>query len=401
MNEIDALVPRLNRFQRWSLIGGIGALILSLAGAFFDLERFFQTYLFGYLFWLQIALGCLIFLMLHHLAGGRWSFAIRRLLEAAAMTLPLLALLFAPILFGLPILYPWARSETVAASELLQHKSPYLNVPFFIGRAIVYFIVWAGSAYLLNRWSAQQDKIDNPARLTRRFRIGSSLGLVFLGLTLTFAAIDWMMSLEPLWFSTMYGFIFVSGALAAGLAFIIIPASILAYRSSLAEIPANRLFNDLGNFLLAAVMFWAYIAISQYLIIWSGNLPEEIPWYIHRSEGGWQWVVIVLTVSHFLIPFLLLLSRSVKRKAAVLTAIAGLVVLARLVDLFWLVKPAFNPSQFSVHWLDLVIPFGLGGVWIAVFIWQLKTKPLLAVYDPRIGPEVLKHGPEEVRGGLY
>ena len=394
MPDTHALLPQTNRLQRWSLLGGIGALGIGLVGGFFDPAQFFQSYLFGYLFWLQIALGCLTFLMLHHLAGGRWGFAIRRLLEAAAITLPMLAVMFVPLLFNLSSLYPWARPDVVSEDQLLQAKVPYLNQPFFIGRAILYLVIWAGLAYLLNRWSTQQDQSADPERLTRRFRAISSLGLILLGLTVSFAAMDWMMSLEPRWYSTMYGFIFISGALAAGIAFVILPAVILARREPLVTAVSPKLFNDLGNFLLAGVMFWVYIAFSQYLIIWSGNLPEEVPWYIHRSEGGWQGVVIFLTAFHFVIPFLLLLSRTVKRVAGLLLVIACLVIVARLVDLFWLVVPAFHPSVLVISWLDLVLPIGLGGIWLALFLRQLRQKPLLPKYDPQVEAETLEQARE-------
>lgn len=390
MNQTDALNPRvLNYIRQGSLIvGGVG-LVLGVAGAFFSLEQFWQSYLLAYVFWLEIPLGCLAILMLHHLVGGRWGFMIRRLLETGAMTLPLMAVLFVPLLFGLNKLYSWTDPELVAQSALLQHKSVYLNMPFFLTRTIVYFIIWIGLAYLLNHWSLAQDRLAEPT-LTRRMRRLSGVGMILYVLTATFAAYDWLMSLEPEWFSSIYGLLFIVGQVLATFAFVVIILKWGSNRQPLVGVVARSDFNDLGNFMLGFVMIWAYISFSQFLIIWSANLPEEAIWYYHRSQGGWQWVGMLLILFHFALPFLLLLSRRAKRQASLLAALAGFIILMRWVDLFWLIVPAFHQAGLHLHWLDVVMPIALGGVWLAAFTWQLAGKPLLPQRDPGL-QEVLAH----------
>jgi hypothetical protein len=384
-------IPLLNRIQKSALIVGIVGLMAVLAGAFISRQVFFQAYLLGYLFWVHLTLGCLAGIMLHHLVGGRWSFAIRRFFEASAMTLPLLALLFIPLLLGMPVLYPWVNLDEVAHSELLQHKAVYLNAPFFIGRTVLYFVVWIGLAYLLNRWSFQQDQTGE-AGLKNRLRAISPPGLILLVLTATFAAFDWMMSLEPEWFSSIYGVLFISGQALVAIAFAIIMVKLFENQKPLANWVSVGVYNDLGNFLLAFVSFWAYIAFSQYLIIWSGNLPEEITWYITRTQGGWQYVGLALIMFHFALPFAVLLSRTVKRQAQVLTVITGFIVFMRLIDLFWLTMPALRPT-LSIHWLDVVMPIAMGGFWVALFAWHLKRKSLVPLHDPSF-QEVAAHHQE-------
>jgi hypothetical protein len=307
--------------------------------------------------------------------------AIRRLLESAAGTLPVVALLFVPLLFGLHDLYVWARPDEVAGSELLQHKSLYLNVPFFSIRTAIYFAVWIGLAYVLNTWSLEQDRTADLS-LSRRLQMLSGPGLVLYGLTVTFGSIDWVMSLEPEWFSTIYGVTFMVGQALSAFAFVILVALLLADHHPLADVASPSLFQDLGNLLLAFVMLWAYMAFSQFLIIWTGNLPEEIPWYLHRMGGGWQWIGPLLFLFYFGVPFLLLLSRGTKRSRRMLFAVAAAIVLMRLVDLFWLVAPAFRPSELRVHWMDLAAPIGVGGIWLWAFVRQLKGRPLLPLNDP-------------------
>jgi len=374
MNTATDLGP----FQRRALIVGIAGLAACAAGAFISPEQFYRSYLVGYLFWIGIALGCFAVVMLHHLVGGAWGTVIRRLLESGTRTLPLMLLLLAPIVIGLPHLYLWAQPDVVATDELLQHKAPYLNVPFFLARAALYFALWIGLAYLLNRWSAAQDK-SNTQSIRKRLQNFSGPGLVLYGLTVTFASVDWVMSLEPHWFSTIYGMIFMVGQTLATLAFIITMLMLLGKREPLASILKPQHFHDLGNLMLAFVMLWAYVAFSQFLIIWSGNLPEEIPWYISRLSGGWGYIAIALVVFHFVLPFLLLLSRQNKRRLGTLATLAGAMLVMRLVDLVWVIAPAFEEEGMHLHWMDLAASIGVGGIWVAVFLWQLGRRPLVPV----------------------
>jgi hypothetical protein len=371
----------LTRIQHRSLLVGGVALALCLGGALVSREQFFQSYLLGYLFWVGIALGSFALAMLHHLVGGAWGFVIRRLLEAATRTLPLMAALFIPVLLGLPDLYLWARPGEAAHSELLQHKHAYLNIPFFLVRTAIYFAAWIGLATLLNKWSLDQDRTPDPSP-TRRLQALGGPGLLVYGLTMTFASIDWLMSLEPEWFSTIYGLTVIIGQVLATMAFMIGCAVRLAREKPLADVVSPAHFHDLGNLLLAFVMVWAYLTFAQFLIVWSGNLPEEIPWYLHRTRGGWQWIALWLVVGHFALPFLLLLSRGTKRRLRRLSMVAAAILFMRLVDLVWLVVPAFHPTGLRLHWLDVAAPVGIGGIWIATFLWQLKGRALLPVNDP-------------------
>jgi hypothetical protein len=382
MNQPELWLPSVDRLRKRSLLVGIVALLLCAAGAFASPPEFFHAYLTAYLFWAGIALGCLAILMLHHLVSGRWGFVIQRLLESAATTLPVLALLFVPLLFGLRELYLWALPEAVAAQAILRHRQPYLNGPFFFGRLVVYFIVWIGLAFLLSKWSLEQDRTAAPD-LTRRLRRLSGPGLILYGVTVTFAAFDWVMTLGPQWHSTIFGAVFMVGQGLAALCFIVVVSSWLAKRGPLGAVISPGHFHDLGNLILTFVMLWAYMAFSQYLIIWSGNLPDEIPWYVSRMAGGWLWVAMFLIAFHFAVPFLLLLSRATKRRAEILVGVAVGLLCMRLVDLFFIVVPAFHPAGISIHWMDLLAPVGIGGIWLWAFLGRLQGKSLLPLHDPR------------------
>ena len=373
----------LGVMQRRTLTVGVLAVVLAALGGLLNRAAFFQAYLLGYLFWTGIAVGCLGLLMLHHLVGGRWGYVIQRLLEAGVRTLPLMALLFLPILFGLRDLYVWARPEVMATDTLLQFKQRYLNGPAFFGRAAGYFVVWIGAGTILSMLSARQDQGMDASRLTRRLQILSGPGLVLYGMAVTFAAVDWVMSLEPHWYSSIYGVVFLIGQVLLALAFVTRVVICLANRPPIQSVLGSGQLHDLGNLLLAFVMLWAYVAFSQYLIIWSGNLPEENHWYLHRMAGGWGVLAAILIVFHFVVPFLLLLLRMTKRRAKLLGAVATGILVVRFVDLFWLVAPALHAEGFHLHWLDLVLPIGLGGIWLATFLACLKRRPLLAERDPR------------------
>ncbi|HVE66676.1 MAG TPA: hypothetical protein VNC59_08845 [Thermoanaerobaculia bacterium] len=379
----------LERFERPALLAGAAALALCAVGGFFQPDQVFRSYLFAFLFWAGIALGCMAVAMLHHVTGGGWGLALRRPLEAGMRTLPVVAVLFLPIALGLGRIYEWAHPEAVAADPILQHKSLYLNVPFFLGRAVVYFGAWLVLSHFLNRLSLEQDRTGERS-IARRLQILSSAGLVLYGLTVTFASIDWAMSLEPHWFSTMYGVLFIAGQGLSGFAFIIAVLVGLSGRSPLAEFVEAKHYHDLGKLMLAFVMFWAYVSFSQYLIIWAGNLPEEIPWYLRRLQGGWGWIGAALVLLHFALPFFMLLPASANRNPRILLGVAVLILFMRLVDVFWLTRPAFAEGGFHLNWMDLLAPVGVGGVWLAAFLRQLRQRPLLPVNDPEM-QEALAH----------
>ena len=280
--------PFIDQIQRRSLLVGVVALAACVAGALLSPEQFFRSYLFGYLFWIGIALGSIALVMLHHIVGGGWGFLIRRLLEAASRTMPLMALLFIPILAGMHYIYIWTHADLVAVDEILQHKQPYLNVPFFITRAVVYFLIWTGMVFFLNRWSLEQDRTGDLS-LSRRLQMLSGPGLLLYGITVTFASIDWVMSLEPHWFSTIYGLLFIIGQALATMALAIVMVAKLSDRKPLSDLASPKHMRDLGTLMFAFVMLWAYFSFSQWLIIWAGDLPEENSWYLSRIKGGWGW----------------------------------------------------------------------------------------------------------------
>ncbi len=383
-HAVNTDVPALARLQQRALVVGILGLAAGAVGAVLNLDQFFRSWLIGFMFCLGLSIGPLALLMLQHMSGGQWGLVGRRVFEAASRNLPFVALMFIPILFGLPRLYEWARPEAVQADHILQMKAPYLNVPFFIARAVLYFALWIGGAWLLNAWSAAQDRGEvatTPAD-SRRFRVLSAPGLIVYVLTMTFASTDWIMSLDPHWYSTIFGFIFVAGQGLTGLALVIVVLSALATTQPYATYLNTRHFLDLGKLLLAFVMLWAYFSFSQFLIIWAGNLPEEITFFAERLRGGWQWVSLAILLGHFVLPFVLLLSRDLKRRPRLLAQVAIVILLFRFVDLLWLVEPMFGHENFPLHWMNLVIPAGLVGVWFFLFARQLRSRPLLPLNDP-------------------
>jgi len=382
--------PEVKQLRRHvALVGGI-ALLVCLIGGFADPERFFRSYLFAYVYWAGIAIGSLAIIMLHHLSGGGWGMMIRRLLEAATRTLPVVAVLFLPVMLGMKPLYEWARPELVEADKILKFKASYLNVPFFLLRTLFYFSCWMGLAHFLNRWSRQQDETGDPA-LARKMETMSGPGLVLFGATVTFASFDWVMSLEPHWFSTVFGLSFMVGQVLTAFPFAIAMTAYLSSRKPMSEAVTAAHFHDLGKLTLAFVMLWAYLSFSQFLIIWSGNLPEETPYYIKRLTGGWQYFQLALILFHFALPFFLLLSRSLKRSGAKLVKVAGLILVMRFVDLYLQIIPAGHHAELHFSWMDLAAPIGIGGLWLSAFLRQLESRPVLPVRDPHFA-EALESG---------
>lgn len=392
MNRPDlTLIPAgIAALRRRALMIGVAGLAACALGWWLNPERFFQGYLTAWLFWSGLSLGSLALLMLQHLTGGAWGLMIRRPLEAAMRSLPVTGLMFLPLLLGMGHLYEWAQPDLVAADPILLHKAPYLNVTFFIGRAALFFAVWIILSLLLGRMSDRQDRQGSDARSMARFQIASGPGLVLFALTMTFASVDWIMSLDPHWYSSMFAPLIMVGYVVGALALSLVVVIHLAGSDPLASVLRPRHVHDLGKLLLAFVMVWAYFAFSQFLIIWAGNLPEEIPWYMSRLHGGWEWAALGLLLLHFVVPFMLLLSRSLKRDFKRLGRVALLVLVMHFVDLYWLVNPAFDRALTDFHWLDLAAVAGLGGVWLATFLGRLGSHPLLPVKDPHL-LEALDH----------
>jgi hypothetical protein len=382
--------PQMDRAQKRALnLGVIGAAAV-LVWSFIDARRstpqdwshFFQSYLFAYLFVLMVPLGCLAFLMLHHLTGGPWGLPIRRILEAGSRTLWLMAALFIPVLIGMRFthLYPWTQAGEIPDDAVNHFKRIYLQRGFFFTRAVIYFAIWTILAHLLNKWSAEQDRTGD-VRFKNNMSSLSGPGLVLWGLSISAAMVDWIMSLEPRWSSTIYGMIFMVIMALAGLCFAIFVLRTLSHDAPLKDCVEPKHYNDLGNLMLAFTLLWAYLSFSQFLIIWSGNLKDEIPWYLARARGHWAPVAVVLLLFHFFLPFFILLQRRVKQRLRSLSVVALWMLILTLFDVYWLVVPAFGQRPSDV--LSLLAVLAIGGMWLAAFYAQLKKLPLLPLHDPR------------------
>jgi hypothetical protein len=387
LNRSDMMAPPVAQtIQTQSLFIGLLGAVASIVGAFIAPDSFYSAYLTGYMFWLGLSLGCMAILMLYHLVGGAWGTVIRRILESGMMTLPLMFVLFLPILFHLPRLYFWARPDVLSDPEadpkIIEIAHSYLNFNGILIRYILYFVIWFGMAYFLNRWSTEQDSIAGQSTL--RFRAMSSIGLVIYSLTISFAVIDWVMSLQARWISTIYGLLFVAGEALSTYCFVVVIETILSKnkRKPMSDYLNETEIHDHGKFMLAFVMVWAYFNFSQWLIIWAGNLPEEIPWYVRRLHGGWEHVGLFLVLFHFAIPFALLLSRQLKREARTLVRLASWLLFMRVVDIFWHIEPASHPT-FHLSWLHFTSVAGIGGLWIAYFFYNLRARPLLVLNAPQ------------------
>jgi hypothetical protein len=371
--------------------GGAGVVACVVAFVF-DRDHFFRSWLIAYLFFLGIALGSMGLMMIQHLSGGAWG-VFRRVFEASSRTLPLLALLFLPVVLGMGTLYPWTHPDHVLEDEVLRHKAVYLNTGFFLVRALVYFTGWILIAWTMTRWSKQQDEGDMTVNLRLQYLSGG--GLVFYTFAATFASIDWIMSLNPHWYSTLFGFLFVGGQGLAALAFTIVVSTYLVKHEPMSGVLKPHHFHDLGKLSLAFVMLWAYFNFSQYLLVYAANLVEEVPYFLARMTHGWQYVAVFLLLFHFIVPFLLLLSRDLKRMPHRLVWVAIALLVVRYIDLFMLVSPEFastgenlhlltgeHAGGFFVHWADLAAPLAIGGLWTWMFLTQLAQRPVLALSDP-------------------
>jgi hypothetical protein len=373
-------------------IGALGLAGLA-AGFFLAPGTFWQSYLIAFIFWMNITLGSLGVLMVQHLSGGRWGLVARRVLEAGTRTLPLMAVLFVPIALNLPALYAWARPEA-AADPLIQSKAAYLNESFFYLRAVLFFAIWGGLVFLLNRWSREQD--ERPAELPgprdRRFRVLSGPGLVLYVMTITFMSVDWVMSLDPHWYSTIFGILTIGGQGLATMAFAILVLAGLSRSQPMAQVADAETFHDLAKLMFAFVLLWAYFSVSQLLIIWSANLPEEVPFYLERLHGPWFPVSVVVLVGQFVLPFLLLLSRDLKRSPARVARVAFWILLMRVVDIAWMIGPVFeNRHGSSLHWLDFAAVLGMGAVWMVLFFRNLGARAVVPARDPYL-KDALAHG---------
>lgn len=381
----------LRRLSRIALIIGVIGIVALIIGFFTtDANQFFRAYLIGFLFWNGMTLGCFSLLMIQYMTGGAWGMMLRRTLEAGTRTWMLSGLLVLPILFGVRSLFTWAQPAIAAHDKIIQDKSFYLNVPFFIFRAVLYYVIWGTIITLLNRWSLEQDRTGD-LRLAKKLEALSAPGILIYTFTMTFAATDWIMSLTPHWYSTIYGLLLCVDQTLSAMALVVATIVLLSRFEPLASIITKRHLHDMGKLLLAFTMLWAYLSFSQLILIWSGNLPEEIVWYIDRLNGGWQYVGAVLLLFHFGFPFLMLLSQALKKNPRTIQSIAIYIIIMRIIDVFWLIEPNFSGSHFQLHWLDLVAPIGIGGLWLAYFFRNIQERPILPLHAPDL-EKALTHG---------
>ncbi len=371
------------------LLVGITALAVSFIGLFSNAEQFYHSYLTALMYWVTLGLGALFFVLLHHLTGAVWSTALRRVAETLALILPVLAIMFIPVLFGMHLLYHWNESTAVAHDALLQKKAAFLNPGFFTIRIIIYFAVWFALSQLLYRASLAQDS-DSGFGTEQKLRRISAPGIILFALSLTFAAFDWIMSLDAHWYSTIFGVYIFSGSFLVFLAFIIVFLKYLLRQQILTGVVNAEHFHDLGKLLFVFTVWWAYIAGSQYFLIWYGNIPEETVWFLHRWEGGWKTFSLLMIAFHFVVPFIVLLFRASKRNHAVLPLAAGLLLVMHYIDLYWLIIPNLHRHGPHFAWADLTTLIGIGGIFLGLVIRQLGRHPLVAQGDPRL-TESLRH----------
>ncbi len=382
MTPTNTLGPQLDRIQRNALVIGVIAFAITLVGLFLNAQHFWQSYLYGYIAISALAIGSLGIFLLHNVVGGNWGVAIRRFVESGLQTLPMFALLVIPILFATGSLYKWTDATYRAEHFAVGHKAVYMNVPFFIGRTVFYFAVWMFLGWRILGMANEHDRTGDPA-LFKKIKGRSAPALLVFVLTTTYAFIDWIMSLEPDWYSTIYGWLFTVGEMLLTFAFMIALLVLFSKHEPFAGFVKIAHFHDLGNLMLCFTMLWAYMGLAQFLIIYAENLPDEIPWYIRRFSGGWGYLGWFISIFHFCVPFFLLLMRFVKKNPQRLRALAIWIICVRMLDIFWFVAPAFRQRGLEVYWTDLTALIGMGGIWLAYFIFNLKKRPMLVPNDPR------------------
>ena len=376
-------IDNAGKSGKMALIIGVVFLIITLAGYFVDSAQFFQSYLVAYSFWLTFALGGLFFTLVNHLFGSQWNIVMRRFGEAAMYSFPILAILFIPVIFGMHDLYHWTHQDVVANDPVLLAKSGYLNTPFFIIRAIAYFTIWYLLSRLLYKLSLKQDS-EPDEELILKMRRYSAPGMIIFALTLTFASFDWLMSLDPHWFSTIYGLYFFAGCFLAILAFIILAALNLRKNGYLVNDLTTEHYHDLAKLIFSFIIFWGYMGFSQYFLIWYANIPEETVWYLHRWEHGWSVITMILVFGHFSFPFLALLVRSSKRNLGWLKFMAVWLIIMHFFDIFWLITPSFSQESVYFSWMIFPAIIGLGGIFIWNFWKNFVSHPIVPIGERRL-----------------
>ena len=388
----------LRRYSSIATFIGLVFLALTVAGIFLPgggMEQFMRSYLVGFWLWFGCGAGCLVILMTQYLTGGAWGVVIRRPLEAGAKTLYVFVLLFLPLLIFREKLYWWTTPEGLA-DKVIHAKTLYLNIPFLWIRWVIYAVFFVGFTWLLTGWSEQEDETKS-MEISSKLEKLSAPGVLIFFLLMTFCAVDYLMTLEPYWYSTVYGFMIVIGGCLTAMSVIVATLTVLAQYEPMHHAISKRHLHDLGKLMFALVMLWAYLNFSQLLITWSGNLPTEVVWYIKRWNGGWGWIALILLIGHFILPFLLLLSQDLKKNPKTIAAIAIYLVVIHAIDVFSLVEPNFPTFQkpidphFTMSWMDVASPVGFGGLWLAIFFRNLPGMPLLPLGAPDL-KKALNHG---------
>ena len=389
-NRTVASSTGIGRWQTPALGIGVICAVLSIIGLLVDPQQFSRSYLPSYLFWFEIAAGALTVQMLQYITGGEWGLMIRRPLGAASRTLPWMALLFIPVILGMKHTFPWANPDMVRANETLSKTTHYLNPAAFTIRAAIYFAIMIGLSLLLLRYARQFAATQSPYVDVHRRGL-SAAGILIMVLLLTFVSIDWHMSLEAGWTSTIFGISFVVSCGLSAFAFVVFLLSRLAEARAMAAILRPSHLRDLGNLTLAFIMLWAYTSFSQFLLIWYANLKEEIPYYLKREQGLWGWIAAILIVFHFFLPFFMLLMRSIKDRASTIGVVSMIILVMRYIDIYWLTAPSYYGQTFHYSWMDLTTLFGIGGLWVWLFIDQLKGQTILPIHETWV-QEALREG---------
>ena len=425
ITQIDLTPPWVvkQQMKQWGVLGGIGA-VLAVAGyvlssqvsgpdRFFALQHFFRAYLLGYMICFGLTLGSMALLMVQHITGGKWGLILRRFLEAGSRNIGILFLMFLPLMLGLKYLYPWMGAIPYDlgphGTHAIEFRQPYMSEKYFFWRHMFFFLAWAVLIKILNNWSlkqdVQQESSEEANNLRLRFMRLSGGGILFYAITVSLAAVDFVMSLDPLWYSTIWGMLYMVGQTLHALSFSIIVLVLLAQYEPLKSLLRKSELHDNGKLLLAFVMLYTYLSFSQFIIIWSGNLTEEIPWYIARVRGGWMPIAAGLALFHFAVPFLLLLNRNLKKQPSRLAKVAALLVIARALDLLWHIYPNLGDQNVLIEfksgmyghlnltWMDIAIPVGMFSIWVAMYFYQLGRRPMLPAYHHLV-PEILEqpHG---------
>ena len=392
------LSEKLGKYSHIATCIGLVFLGLTVAGIFLPgggMEQFLRSYLVGFWLWFGAGAASLLILMTQYLTGGAWGLVIRRLLEAGAKTLYVMCLGFLPLLLFVNKLYWWTTPAGLA-DKVIEAKSLYLNVPFLWVRWVIYSVFLGGMTFILTKWSKAEEETKSTEYSSKLEKL-SAPGVLAFFLLMTFCAVDHLMTLEPYWYSTVYGFMIVIGMCLTAMSVVVATLVVLAKFEPMAHAITKKHLHDLGNLMLALVMLWAYLNFSQLLITWSGNLPSEVVWYIKRWNGGWGWVALILLFGHFVLPFLLLLSQDLKKNPKTISAIAIYLIVVHEVDVFSLIEPNFPTFQqpidphFAISWLDIAAPIGFGGLWLALFFRNLTAMPLLPLGAPDL-KKALNHG---------